>query len=324
MRKVVALAVLFSAVALGQNAPNVLTPGTPSRPVWVTGTVSVNAISLTLDGGSINVTVPSTSVVDAGSVPNNVGTVIMGNNNGHMMVPQLDDAGSFIMNQGTSNQGGTAWKIYFDGGVVSQGAGVNGTPWLVYFDGGVVTSNQGAAAPTTPWAVYFDGGTVTVQGLAATNTSVTNPIVVGTRAVSDSAAPTAVTAANQGSAIGDLYGRPMVQTFHPNHWSCNINQDAGITLCETAPGSNLSLYITDVALSTNAADTVALTSGASNVCDGGTVTTVLGSLFMAQSSGGDHTFSSNFQTPLKVPANTALCCSASVATTCNISGFIAP
>ncbi len=365
MRKAVLAALLVSGLALGQQAPNVINTGTPSRPVWVTGTVNVNALSISsTDGGGLSVTASNPSVQDAGAAINQVVTKIAGNNNGTTLMPALDDAGAWSVNSNVIN---LPLRVYFDGGAVN--ATILGQPIQVYFDGGVVTATVTNTVATTVSGihqvyfdggsvnativgipqVYFDGGSVVVsainstvtvsgtvaatqsgtwtqlgvQGMTATNQAVTNPVVVGTRAVTDGVAPTAVTATLQGSAIGDTYGRPMVQTWHPRHWSCNINSDAGVSLCQGAPGTGGdTVYITDINLScvTVGGCTASILTGLNGVCAGGTVATLFGTVNLPNNG----PFSTNLQTPIKAVANQAVCCSTSQPTTCNLEGFVAP
>src|ERR1035438_692469 len=107
MRFAVLAACLISANALSQIAPNVVTVGTPSRPVWVTGSVSIVGGTISTGDGGLNVTATNPSVQDAGGTFNGAVTITGGKAaNGIATTILTDDAGAVVLsNPGIS--GGT-------------------------------------------------------------------------------------------------------------------------------------------------------------------------------------------------------------------------
>ena len=96
-------------------------------------------------------------------------------------------------------------------------------------------------------------------------------------------------------------------------WTCGLNALAAtLTQCQAAPGANLVLYITDIMVQTTTA-----TSGTFAIQTGTGANCVTGTAALFPVSGTANRFNApptsapmsviNFQTPLKVPANTAVC-----------------
>jgi hypothetical protein len=230
---------------------------------------------------------------------------------------------------GGVSQGGT-WNVNLDGGVQQGTAAATAGAWPVKVTDGtnvntVKAASTAATATDTSLVVQLNPNqpaltaSLLVQGKSATNLGVTNPFLAAGRAVADAAAPTAVTAGNQGSAIEDLYGRLMVQDFHPNHWTCNLGATSTLTQCQATPGAGLSLYVTDVIFSPTLAGTLTLTAGTGTNC-ASTSVTFAGPYAVAAAS----TIDIPMRTPFKLTANTELCCSPSTSATCTVSGFTAP
>jgi hypothetical protein len=84
------------------------------------------------------------------------------------------------------------------------------------------------------------------------------------------------------------------------------------TSVKAAPGTGLSLYITDIYVAANGAVTVTLEEG----------TSTLKFRFYAASAGQN--VSRNLRVPIKLTANTALTVTTSAAVTCTVCGFTAP
>lgn len=116
----------------------------------------------------------------------------------------------------------------------------------------------------------------------------------------------------------DNYGAvPIVG--HPNSWTYHENSSSALTDTQVAatPGAGLSLYVTDITVSTGAATAYNffLEEGS---------TTVYGPMYLEAVAGRG--FTHVFKTPKKITANTALTIttSAAIAHAIDIQGFIAP
>lgn len=109
--------------------------------------------------------------------------------------------------------------------------------------------------------------------------------------------------------VSGQYKRYGSETF----WTCGLNSLAAtLTQCQTAPGANLVLYVTDIMVqtTTTTSGTYAIQTGTGTNCATGTA-----ALFPV--SGTANRFNAppttapmsiiNLQTPLKVPANAAIC-----------------
>jgi len=98
-----------------------------------------------------------------------------------------------------------------------------------------------------------------------------NPIKVGGKAVNmDGTAPgTAVAENDRANFICDTYGRQCVETVHPNFGSAAANYGSAQTNTEViaAPGAGLSLYITDIILSTDTAGSIKLVEDTASAVD---------------------------------------------------------
>lgn len=219
-----------------------------------------------------------------------------------------------------------------DGGTITVGQGIaNATPWLDKLSDGTTAMTMKAAstasvAADTSLIVQINPNqpaltaALLVQGKSATNAAVTNPVIAAAVARADGAAPTAFSAGNQGNVISDTYGRVMVQTFHPNHWSCFLTALTTLASCQAAPGAGLSLYVTDViATEGGTAGTVTLSAGTGAAC---VTTNVAFTPAWAMPINGNLTM--NFTTPIKTTANTLLCATATQTSTLLVNGFTAP
>lgn len=156
--------------------------------------------------------------------------------------------------------------------------------------------------------ITLDGETVTVD-LGANNDVVCagnvandsvdsgNPMKVGGRAVNmDGSAPgTAVAEADRADFITDVYGRQCVETVHPNFGSAAANYAAAQTDTEVVatPGAGLSLYITDIILSTDTAGSIKLVEDTASAVD------VVELMYFAANGGA----MLPLRTPIKLTAN---------------------
>lgn len=186
-----------------------------------------------------------------------------------------------------------------------------------------VLSVQGVASMTP----------VQVAGSAADGASISgSPVPEGVKGVADGAAPTQVTAGQVGYRIATLERIPIVTTRHPNHIQCQVTVSTATTIQAVggscaAPAAGLSIYITDIDFSTNAAGIAAdsfntLKSGTGGTC--GAATAVVWQCMTAAAT--QATCSAHLQTPIKLTAINELCWINSTAgsKTLNIEGYIAP
>ena len=183
----------------------------------------------------------------------------------------------------------------------------------VYADAPGVPRVQGVAS----------GYLVGVQGGAADGaTAAGNPNRVGGIARATGAAPAQVTAGQASNLTTDLEHRLWVAPEHPNYFSCTVDAASAQTQCAGLSGSNLSYYITNAVFSASAAITFKVNSSttAGNAC-ATSPTLVIPTLYFAANSGAPL----NFKQPIKVTANSALCCYPSGASgSCILAGYIAP
>ena len=158
-----------------------------------------------------------------------------------------------------------------------------------------------------------------VGGVAHDGADAGNPVKIGGKAVN--AAPSVVSAnLDRTDAIFDFYGQQYVRPDHVNSWFYHHNNSSALTdlTVKAAPGANLSIYITDVVVSTGAAT-------AFNVFfEEGTSTVVLGPYYLEAVAGRGVAVS--FNTPRKITADKALTIttSAAIAHGIDVTGFVAP
>ncbi len=199
------------------------------------------------------------------------------------------------------------------GNAIVIGAGTAGTA-----NAGVMTV-QGVSGGTT------GASALSVQGSNADNATLAGSLFnVAGKALVDGSSP----ASNSSSAATilktDVQGRLLVRNFHPNFTSAKADAVTATTQVLGASGASLSYYITDLVLScggTASVLSVVSSTTAGNAC-ATSPATVIPSINMPISGN----FAINFQTPIKVTANSALCCKTggSTAFSCQVSGFIAP
>jgi len=193
--------------------------------------------------------------------------------------------------------------------------------------GGRLDVNLGAAPATVtianPTVAAFTAGAITeVQGDVAHDAAAAgNPVLVAGIAqdMDDTAPPNRVSA--EGDAVrlaADRDGTLFAHPHGPQLWSYHENSSSALTdaSVHAAPGAGLSLYVTDIVVSTGAATAL-------NVFLEEGVTTVLGPWYLEAVAGRG--LALHFQTPKKITANTALTIttSAAIAHSIDITGFTA-
>ena len=144
-----------------------------------------------------------------------------------------------------------------------------------------------------------------------------NPLKIGGRA--DTTFQAAAADGDRVDAAFDVYGVQITRNDHPNRWSYHENSSSALTdtSVQAAPGVGLSIYITDISVSTGAATALNffLEEGA---------TTVFGPIYLEATAG--RSWAAQFKTPKKITANTAvtITTSAAILHSVDIQGFIAP
>ena len=186
-----------------------------------------------------------------------------------------------------------------------------------------------ASDTTGVLSVDDNGGSLTIDGtVTASNTAGDiahdaadsgNPVKVGGKAVNfDGTAPgTAVAEADRVNFITDVYGRQLVETAHPNHFSASVDYATAQTnaTVKAAAGAGLKLYITDIVVSNGA------TAGNITLLDGSGGTVMI-ELYPAINGG----MAMPFKTPIALTANTLLAITSTTVTThsVTVSGYVAP
>lgn len=201
----------------------------------------------------------------------------------------------------------------------------------------VLPAKYSASLPTlTDGNVAFPqldvGGRLLVAGSVADDAAIAgNPVPIGVRVVASGSAPTALTAGDVAYPRANINGILHTMPWHPNLINCNVAVSTATTIQAVggscaAPGSGLSIYITDISFGSSAASSTAadafptLKSGTGGTC--GSDTAVVWSSMGAANT----TIKDNLTTPIKVTANNELCWIMTEAGSkvVRISGFIAP
>ena len=191
---------------------------------------------------------------------------------------------------------------------------------------GALTANQSVNVAQIAGTATVTGGVAGLQAVAgnvAHDAAVTaNPLGIGAQMESMGDSAPLTRAGTDGDAVklattdGALYVIPT----GPQTWSYHENSSSALTdtTVHAAPGAGLSLYITDVKFSTNAATAFSL------LIEEGTTTTVLGPWYLEAVAGRGASI--NFSTPKKITANTliSVTTTGAIAHSIDILGFIAP
>lgn len=182
---------------------------------------------------------------------------------------------------------------------------------------GVLSIDDNGGAITVDGTVTASGVTGSVADDAADSG---NPVKIGARARAfDGTDPGSVSEDDRVDLISDLNRRLYVNPVHPMRWTVSENSASAETNNElkAAPGAGLSLYITDIVISTDAAISAQLVEDT-----GGTPATVAGPYYFAANGGaGLH-----FVTPIQITANKNLGYTTVGASHCTVEvhGFTAP
>lgn len=167
---------------------------------------------------------------------------------------------------------------------------------------------------------------VTMPGVVGTvaddGTTPGNPVMIGGKAVeTDGTTPSSVSAEDDVAICRtDRMRRLLVSNVHPFLWRVNENQATAQTnnALKAAPGSNLSLYVTDIIISNGA------TAGTVSIVEdtGGTPATLLGPYYLAINGG----MSKKFATPVRVTTDKDVGFTSVTVTTHTVSllGYTAP
>lgn len=150
--------------------------------------------------------------------------------------------------------------------------------------------------------------------------STANPVIVGSVAVeSDGTDPGSVDAGDAAYLRSDLNRRLLVTTTHPNHFNATDNESTAQTntALKAAPGEGLHLYVTDIVVSADAAQTIKFVEDT-----GGTPVDVVEVLYLA----ADSSVVIPFATPLRLSENVdfGYTSTAAVAHSVTVNGYIAP
>lgn len=168
-----------------------------------------------------------------------------------------------------------------------------------------------------------DVDVTSVNAFAAHDAAVAGvPLVVAgaAAALADSAPANRVNAAGDATRLAtDLDGAAFVHPHGPQIWSYHANGSTALSAASVhaAPGAGLSLYVTDIIVSSGAAT-------AMNALFQEGAGTVLGPYYLEAVAGRGLVL--RFQTPKKITANTALTVttSAAIAHSVDVTGYTAP
>lgn len=199
---------------------------------------------------------------------------------------------------------------------------ITGTAAMMEVASNTLQPIQGTVADGLLVNLGANNDVTAVGTIADDSTTPGAPVMIGGSAVeTDGTDPTSVSAeADVARVRTDRNRRLLVNTFHPNLWSANENHSSAQTnnALKAAPGSNLSLYITDVIISNGA------TAGSVQIVTdtGGTPATILGPYYLAINGG----MSKRFATPIRLAADKDAGFTSTTVTTHSVtlSGFIAP
>lgn len=185
-----------------------------------------------------------------------------------------------------------------------------------------VLTVQGVASGTTGAAGLG------VQGQSANGAAPAgNPESIAAISTAKGSAPTTVAATNTAALTSDTERRLLVNDVHPNFVLGSASAVTATTQMLGLSGAALSYYVTDIFVFNNVAtaQTVNLISSttAGNACATSPATVTPNVVFGAVANGQ---WAMSLRTPIKVAANSALCCKLSAATSasCMVSGFIGP
>jgi hypothetical protein len=323
-------------VTIASDSTGVLSIDDNGGAITVDGTVAVTNAGLTALNGAISgtevqvdvLTMPTVTVdselttadldTGAGTDTRAVVGLVGSASGGGALIPGSATDG-LLVNLGANND------VTVTGTVTANlAAGTNNIGDIDVLSIAAGDNNIGNVDVVTLPNVTLAAGTNTneVVGDAAHDAAIAgNPVSVGGAAQNndDTAPPNRVSAEGDIARFAtDLDGVQYVRTHGPQVWSYHVNGSSALTdtSVHAAPGAGLSLYITDIIVSSGAATAMNmfLEEGA---------TTVFGPIYLEAVAGRG--FCHRFATPKKITANTALTIttSAAIAHSVDITGFTA-
>ncbi len=194
--------------------------------------------------------------------------------------------------------------------------------------GAIAETTGTTASYTTGFAVApatdLNGRLYVVGGLADNTAAGGNPVAIAAKGVADGSAPSAVSAGALGYPIMSLDRRLYVDTAHPNFFSYAADAVTATTQLVGLSGASVSYYIDSVVFSSSGATNMKIISSttAGTACVTAPVV-VVPTMYLNAAGAG---VSMTFPTPIKVTANSAICCSLSAAnaSSCVVTGHLAP
>lgn len=289
-----------------------------------TGVLSVddNGGSLTVDGTiTANLAAGTNNIgdVDVLTVPAPLNVTGTGVELGALRVTIASDSTGVLS---VDDNGGS---LTVDGTVTANlAAGTNNIGDVDVLTIAAGDNNIGNVDIVTMPNVTLAAGTNTneVVGDAAHDAAATgNPVLVAasSETMADSAPANRVSADADATRFSATDGALYVIPCGPQTWSYHVNGSTALTdtSVHAAPGAGLSLYVTDIVISSGAAT-------AMNAFFEESTTTVLGPYYLEAVAGRGCAL--HFGTPKKITANTALTVttSAAIAHSVDVTGFIAP
>lgn len=252
--------------------------------------------------------------------------------------------------------GAQAMQLTLNGNLASTGVGATGTGTLrtdsnLSLSGVAASSGNGTSGTGVLRVAQVSDGTGVLANVATIGTSVTpgtgatqlgkaedaahasGDVGVMAMAVRKDTNTQATSADTDYSEISvDAYGAVFSRADHPNRFTCSLDAvGTTLTQCQAAPGASLSLYVTDVIAqsTTGTAGQFGLRFGTGANCGTGTGNLLMSSTATARIASPANTVAPteiNFNTPLKVTANNAICVVGVVTNTTSIqiSGYTAP
>lgn len=183
-----------------------------------------------------------------------------------------------------------------------------------------------AFAAITPVTITGSPTTTAVGVVADGATSTGNPVTIGATALAptsnSTSTPTPLAATQEASLRTDLQRRLLVEEAAPTSWYGYADNASTSTQIMALSGAGQSYYIVGAVFSASAAMTVKVISSttAGNAC-ATSPTVLIPSLYIPASGGAPL----HFKQPIKVPANSAICCTIpSASGSCLLTGYVAP
>lgn len=299
---------------------NICDPITPNVCAQVIG----GQLQTNATGSSTTSTLSMSITTNAPTYSNNTTANLSGDLNGQLRVnPGLYSAFGATSNtfQGTFHSDSMTTYASFTT-VTGYQNGTGGAAYVASTTGSVTVNGSGSFAVT--------GIGSSTSG--ATVTDGTTPIFLG-GCTGLSTQPTAVSTGTASRCVNTLDGSRYVRYGGPITWFAGTSADAATTVkIQSAPGSGLSLYISDVITQSNTATaglfTLVSGTGAGNNCTTGQAAIFNNSTAALYASPANTSPVNHFHLsiPIKLPANVDLCVLGVATNTTNITvtGFTAP